>query len=75
MTALKQMGRGISPRETKFEDRFLEVDGLQRVIDLIERLLWARTWVRQELILARQALLHCGFGSLEWIELPAVDQL
>ncbi|KAN0108649.1 Heterokaryon incompatibility protein (HET) domain containing protein [Hyaloscypha variabilis] len=70
MAILKQLGQGTLLSKIRLGDRRLENDDLESVIQVMRRPWWTRTWVRQELILAKRASLHCGSSSLEWTELP-----
>jgi hypothetical protein len=70
MAILKQLGQGTLLSKIRLGNRRLENDDLESVIQVMRRPWWTRTWVRQELILAKRAFFHCGFSSLEWTELP-----
>jgi hypothetical protein len=69
MEILKLISQGIPFNKTKVGDSLLQDDDLWSVIELMRRPWWSRTWVRQELILAKQAFIYCGFSSISWNEM------
>jgi hypothetical protein len=73
MEILKQIFQGIPLHEAKVGDSLLHDDDLWSVIELMRRTWWRRTWVRQELILAKRAFIHCGFISISWNEIKFAD--
>jgi hypothetical protein len=69
MEILKQIFQKIPFNEIKVGDSLLQDDDMRSVVELMRRPWWSRTWVRQELILAKRAFIHCGFSSTSWKEM------
>lgn len=75
ITILKQMGQGLPVPDIRLRGRLIADDDLRSVTELMVRPWWNRTWVQQELLLAKRAVAHCGLSSLEWCQMPANLQL
>ena len=72
---LKHIGQGVLLHKIMLGDSLIGDDNLEPVIELMERPWWTRTWVRQEVILAKRGCLYCGFNSIDWTELPNILQV
>jgi hypothetical protein len=70
---LRELGQGVPLQEIKLQDRLVHDSDLQAIIELMTRPWWDRTWVQQELLLAKRALFHCGFSYFEWNDMPSMD--
>ncbi|MCJ1378901.1 hypothetical protein MMC17_002000 [Xylographa soralifera] len=73
MAILKEIGEGVPLQEIRLQDRPIDDNNLRSTIELMTRAWWDRTWVQQELILAKRAVFSCGFSSLKWSSMPLID--
>ena len=74
MAILKELGQKTPLEDVRLQDRLIDDRHLQSVIELMKRPWWERTWVQQELMLAKRAIFHCGFSSLEWSAMLSTSQ-
>ncbi|MCJ1436819.1 hypothetical protein MMC27_006201 [Xylographa pallens] len=74
MALLNEVSQGVLLQEIRLQDRLIDDNDLRSTIELMTRAWWDRTWVQQELILARRAVFSCGFSSFDWSNMPSVDQ-
>ena len=72
---LKEIGKGVLYKDTKLQGRCLNEKDFRPIIDLMTRPWWGRTWVLQELLLAKEAIFYCGFESIAWRDLPSLLRL
>jgi hypothetical protein len=70
---LKEIGQGVPLQEIKIQGRIIHDDDIKTMIELMNRPWWNRTWVQQELLLAKRAVFHCGFSWFEWSDMPSTD--
>ncbi|MCJ1388736.1 hypothetical protein MMC18_001585 [Xylographa bjoerkii] len=73
MALLREMGHGLPLQQIRLEGRLIDDIDLHSTIELMTRPWWDRTWVQQELILAKRAVFSCGFSSFEWSNMLTVD--
>ncbi|MCJ1291682.1 hypothetical protein MMC34_003227 [Xylographa carneopallida] len=74
MALLKEVGQGVLLQEIKLQDRLIDDNDLRSTTELMTRAWWNRTWVQQELLLAKRAVFSCGFSSFEWSSMPSADR-
>jgi hypothetical protein len=70
---LKEIRQGVSLQEIKLQDHLVHGNDLRAIIELLTRPWWERTWVQQELLLAKRAVFHCGFSYFEWSDMPSIE--
>jgi hypothetical protein len=70
---LRELGQGVPLQEIELQGCLVNDNDLQPIIELMTRPWWDRTWVQQELLLAKRALFHCGFSYFEWNDMPSMD--
>ncbi|MCJ1287260.1 hypothetical protein MMC26_006608 [Xylographa opegraphella] len=71
---LNEVGQGVLLQEARLHDRPVDDNDLRSTIELMTRAWWDRTWVQQELLLAKRAVLSCGFSSFEWSNMPSANR-
>ena len=63
---------------TQILDLFLQLDRFSWITlmtDLLNRAWWRRLWVLQELLLAKNAIMACGFHTAPWLKFSAILNL
>jgi len=60
---------GYEPSRCKAEEVQMEVELWQPVTELFHRPFWSRVWIVQEIALAKEALVCCGWRSIQWATL------
>ena len=74
MALLREVGQGVALQDIRLQDRPIDDNDLRSTTELMTRAWWDRTWVQQELILAKRVVFSCGFSSFEWSHMPSADR-
>ncbi len=68
---LKELGRGLPLDDVRIQDVPMDDSNWVSLIVLTRRPCWERTWVQQELLLAKTAILNCGSNRINWSNIPS----
>ncbi|KAK7908871.1 hypothetical protein PG985_016174 [Apiospora marii] len=62
------LGRAFESADRKPDASHIHYGGVRVATELLSNPWWTRTWVIQEVVLARRAVVHCGAHELAWDE-------